>query len=96
MECPAYWRLRSAMALAAWRHSLDSFNYRDDDLVQDYWSNDASLTLHSATADAGNRRKYLVFLVPRPDFVTSLLHIKPEDRNFDLAVRFYAPPGNPF
>lgn len=58
------------------------------------WCNSDSITL---IADAGPapslRNRFLVFLVPRADMPSPLLGMKDKARNFDLAVRFYAPPG---
>lgn len=58
------------------------------------WINDASLRLISSrSADSGPTRRFLVFLVPSTRHASPLLKALQGPRNFDLAVRFYEPPG---
>lgn len=63
-------------------------------MVEGVWCNSDSLRiLSSAGAERSQSRKFLVFLVPRKDMESPLLKVSVEDRNFDLAVRFYEEPG---
>jgi len=55
------------------------------------WRNDRTLKILSDSRTG--RRRFLVFVVLREDVASSLLSLTTEQRNFDLALRLYAPPG---
>lgn len=58
------------------------------------WCNSDTLRVLSASrVQRSQSRKFLVFVVPRKDMESPLLKVNLEDRNFDIAVRFYEEPG---
>lgn len=59
------------------------------------WCNSESLSLISRPENrvSGDRR-FLVYMVARPHVASSLHGLRQEERNFDLAVRFYAKPAH--
>lgn len=64
---------------------------RGCDVTLGGWYNDRTLKILSDSRTS--RRRFLVFVVLREDVASSLLTLRPEQRNFDLALRLYAPPG---
>ena len=58
------------------------------------WRNDGKLELiDRSRRSETDRRRFLIFLVPHPEMPSAFLASTPQERNFDLAVRFYADPG---
>ena len=58
------------------------------------WRNSDSLDVIDRVANSASlRRQFLVFVVPRADRPSPLLASLGENRNYDIAVRFYDTPG---